>query len=229
MGNFHFKSIDIDKDAYKKATGESRLYCRHFQFKPGMNLLFGGNGQGKSSLIEFVSSYGKVSFEGKRFKKHCKAKSDGERFVMYQFSNSKDNKRYDRDPGDMFSLARVWDAKEQSEGQTVMQTACDFLYVLDNMECNSNALVLIDEIDSGLDACACQYLVRRLRKVMREHPNMQFLLAFNQYEMSKLDKQWLNVCTGNLEDCPKSYEEYIKRLREAKRLHKRAKDSYVRQ
>ena len=229
MGNFHLKSIDIDKDAYKKATGESRFYCGHFRFKPGMNLLFGGNGQGKSSLIEFISAFSGKSFEGEKLKKYCKVEHDGERFVIYQFSNSKNNKRYDRDPSDMFSFARVWDAKEQSEGQTVMQTVCDFLYALDHMECSSNALVLIDEIDSGLDACACQYLVKRLRKVMKEHPNMQFLLAFNQYEMSKLDKQWLNVCTGEIEDCPKSYEDYIKRLKEAKRLHKRAKDRYVRQ
>ena len=110
-----------------------------------------------------------------------------------------------------------------------MQTVCDFLYVLDHAERSSNALVLIDEIDSGLDACACQYLIRRLRKVMKEHPNMQFLLAFNQYEMSKLDKQWLNVCTGELEECPKTYEEYVSRLKANKKAYKRRVDRYVRE
>lgn len=229
MGNFHLKSIDIDKGAYKKATGESRFYCGHFRFKPGMNLLFGGNGQGKSSLLEFVSAFGGKSFEGEKLKKYCKVGHSGEPFIIYSFSNSKNNKRFARDVSDEFSFARMWDAKQQSEGQTVMQTVCDFLYALDHAECNTNAVVLIDEIDSGLDACACRYLIRRLKKVMKQHLNMQFVLAFNQYEMSKLDRQWINVCTGEIEDCPKSYDEYITRLKEIKKTFKRSKDKYVRE
>lgn len=229
MGNFHIHSIDIDKDAYKKKTGESRFYCNKFQFKPGMNLLFGGNGQGKSSLIEFLLAYAEKSFGGECVKKYCKITHSDEPFIIYSFSNSKNNKRYARDVNDMFSFARVWDAKQQSEGQTVMQTVCDFLYALDHAECATNAVVLIDEIDSGLDACACQYLIRRLKKAAKQHPNMQFVLAFNQYEMSKLDAQWINVCTGEIENCPRSYEEYIARLKEIKRTFKRSKDKYVRE
>ena len=82
MGNFHLKSIDIDKDAHRNATGESRFYCGHFRFKPGVNLLFGGNGQGKSSLLEFISAFEGKSFEGEKLKKCCNAERGEERFVV---------------------------------------------------------------------------------------------------------------------------------------------------
>lgn len=227
--NFHITSIAVDNAAYKKDNGSARFYCDLFEFKPGVNLLFGGNGQGKSSLIEFLSAYAEKSCESDRLKKYCRIGHNGSGFRIYSFSNSKNNQRYARDIGSMFELARHWDAKRQSEGQTVMQTASDFLYFLDGLNPDEEAVVLVDEIDSGLDACACQHLVRRLRRIAKEKPGLQILLAFNQYEMSKLDKQWLNVCTGELEDCPKSYEEYIKRLKASKKAYKRRVDSYVRE
>ena len=86
----------------------------------------------------------------------------------------------------------------------------------------------MDEIDSGLDACMCKYLVSRLKKVIKSKPNLQMFIAFNQYELSKLDSKWINVCTGLIEDCPKTYEEYYKRLSENKKRFKRKVDLEVR-
>jgi ABC-type multidrug transport system ATPase subunit len=229
MNNFHLTSLHIDNKAYKENTGWSRFYCDDFTFKPGINLLFGGNGQGKSSLIEFLSAYAGNSFEGEKIKKYCTIGHNGDSFRIYSFSNSKNNQRYNSDIGSMFELARHWDSKQQSEGQTVMQTVSDFLYFLNGLDTEEKAVVLIDEVDSGLDAIACQHIVRRIKKILKEKPNLQIFLAFNQYEMSKLDDEWLNVCTGQIEKCPKTYDEYVKRLRELKKEYKRKVDRYVKE
>ncbi len=227
--NFHVTSVHIDGAAYKKATGESRFYCDDFELKPGMNLLFGGNGQGKSSLLEFLSAYGMRGRDAERVKKHCRVGHCGEPFMVYSFSNSRNNPKFSDDVGSVFAMERVWDSKHQSEGQTVMQTICDFLNCLDALEAGIKALILIDEIDSGLDACACRYIVRRLKTLMGKRPELQIVLAFNQYEMSKLDSRWLNVCTGKLEPCPKTYDEYVDRLKEAKRQYKRKVDRHIKE
>lgn len=229
MGNFHIKSIHIDNAGHRKYSGASRFFCDDFEFKPGINLLFGGNGHGKSSLLEFLSAYGKRDCDSAKVKEYCKVEHSGEPFMVYSFSNSKNNARFSDDVGSAFAMGRVWDSKHQSEGQTVMQTACDFLNYLGSLDADARALVLIDEIDSGLDACACGYVVRRLRALLREKPGLQVLLAFNQYEMSKLDSRWLNVCTGKLEACPKSYDEYVGRLKEAKKQYKRKVDRHIKE
>lgn len=229
MNNFHLTSLHINNAAYKKGTGESRFYCDDFTFKPGINLLFGGNGQGKSSLIEFLSAYAGNTREGEKIKKYCTIGHDGNDFRIYSFSNSKNNQRYNSDIGSMFELARHWDAKRQSEGQTVLQTVSDFLYFLNAFNTEEKAVVLIDEVDSGLDAIACQHIVRRLKKILKEKSNIQIFLAFNQYEMSKLDDEWINMCNGQIEKCPKTYDGYVKRLKEIKKAYKRKVDSYVKE
>ena len=229
MSNFHLTSLHIDNKAYKENTGWSRFYCDDFTFKPGINLLFGGNGQGKSSLIEFLCAYAGNSFEGEKLKKYCTISYNGGGFKIYSFSNSKNNQRYNRDIDSLFGLQRHWDSNHQSEGQTVMQTVSDFLYFLNNLDAEERAVVLIDEVDSGLDAIACQHIVRRIKKIVKEKPNLQLFLAFNQYEMSLLDKSWINICTGQIEECPKTYKEYIDRLKKLKKEHKRKVDSYVRE
>ena len=40
--------------------------------------------------------------------------------------------------------------------------------------------------------------------------------------------KWINICTGLIEDCPKTYEEYYKRLGENNMKFKRKVDLEVR-
>lgn len=226
---FHLRSFHIDVAGYKRHTGWDRFYCGDYEFVPGVNLLFGGNGQGKSSLIEFLSAYAGKTYEGDKIKKFCNVEHADESFMIYMFSNSRNNQRYSRDVDSLFELQRHWDSTRQSEGQTVMQTVSDFIYFLDGLPDDEKAVVLIDEVDSGLDAAACQHVVRKIKKILRKKPDLQVFLAFNQYEMSKLAPTWLNVCTGKQEACPKTYEEYVSRLKENKREYKRRVDRYVRE
>lgn len=183
---FHLKSFHIDVAGYRQHTGWDRFYCGDYNFVSGVNLLFGGNGQGKSSLIEFLSAYAGKSYEGDKIKKFCAIEHAEDSFMIYMFSNSRNNQKYRRDIDSLFGLARHWDANQQSEGQTVLQTVSDFLYFLDSLSDDEKAVILIDEVDSGLDAVACQHIVRRIKKIMKKKPDLQVFLAFNQYEMCKL-------------------------------------------
>lgn len=234
--NYHLRKLQIDRKGLKSYDGYNyRFYTDTINFKAGVNLLFGGNGQGKSSLIEYLRALASVrdplgSYKG--IFRYCKLiKVEGE-LKSYSFVNSEDNGTYfDGNTLDEnkyeFGLIRKMQSTMRSEGQNVMQSMTDFLYALDHLDKDNKAVVFIDELDSGLDVCMCRYLVKRLKKVIKEKPNLQFFIAFNQYEISKLDSQWLNVCTGELEDCPKTYEEYYKRVSINKQIFNRRVDREV--
>ena len=235
--NYFVRELGIDRKGLKSYDGcNYRFYTNTFNFKPGVNLLFGGNGQGKSSLIEYLKTLCGIKQpvgSEKAIFKYSKLTKTNEFVKVYTFINRENNASYfDGDAFDPdfynFNLVRKWQAGERSEGQSVIQSISDFLYVLDSLDKDTKAIILMDEIDSGLDACMCKYLVNRLKKVIKDKPNLQMFIAFNQYEISKLDPKWINVCTGLVEDCPKTYEEYYKRLSENKKKFKRKVDLEVR-
>ena len=244
----HIKSVDyieskclheftINREDIRNHYGGSyRFYTDKLVFKPGINLLFGGNGQGKSSLIEYLEHLTRVpgkylTAQEEIVWDYCSlVKSEGA-FEVYTFSNSKNNARYDYQPQDTFTFFRHFQSTSRSEGQSVMQSVNDFLSVLNDdkvINPDKDYIILIDEIDSGLDAINCRYLVNKIKKILKRKPKLQVFVAFNQYEMTKLDSVWLNVCTGEFEDCPKTYEEYFERLNKNKSKYRRKVDTEVR-
>lgn len=234
--NYHLRKLQIDRKSLKSYDGYNyRFYTNTINFKAGVNLLFGGNGQGKSSIIEYLRALASVrdplgSYKG--IFRYCKLTKVKGQLNSYSFVNSENNGTYfDGNTLDgnkyEFGLIRKMQSTMRSEGQNVMQSMTDFLHALDHLDKDINAVIFIDELDSGLDVCMCRYLVKRLKKVIKEKPNLQFFIAFNQYEISKLDSQWLNVCTGELEDCPKTYEEYYKRVSTNKQTFNRKVDKEV--
>lgn len=244
----HIKSVDyveskcihefsINREDIRNHYGGSyRFYTGKLAFKPGVNLLFGGNGQGKSSLIEYLGHLTKsptkyLSSHEEAAWDYCSLVKSNGTFEVYTFSNSKNNAKYDREPEHAFTFYRHFQSISRSEGQSVMQSVNDFLYVLNDdniINPDKDYIILIDEIDSGLDAINCRYLVNKIKKILKRKPKLQLFLAFNQYEMTKLDSVWLNVCTGEFEDCPKTYEEYFERLNKNKSKYKRKVDTEVR-
>lgn len=235
--NYYVRELEVDRKSLKSYDGQNyRFYTSTIDFKPGVNLLFGGNGQGKSSLIEYLKTLCGVKQpmgKEKGIFKYSRLTKTNELVKVYTFINRENNASYfDGDTYDQdfytFNLVRKWQAGSRSEGQSVIQSIADFLYVLDGLDKDTKAIILMDEIDSGLDACMCKYLVSRLKKVIKDKPNLQMFIAFNQYEISKLDSKWINICTGLIEDCPKTYEEYYKRLSENKKRFKRKVDLEVR-
>lgn len=237
INNFHLRELAIDRKGMKEFDGDNyRFYTNTIDFKPGINLLFGGNGQGKSSLIEYLNTLSnsrEPMGSDKSIFKFCRLTKTKDDIKVYSFVNRKNNASYFdgqtlNEDLFVFNSIRKLQSSERSEGQSVIQSLSDFFYVIDRLDANTKAVVLMDEIDSGLDACMCNYLVKRLKKLISLKPNLQIFIAFNQYEISKLDKEWVNICTGEIENCPKTYEEYYKRLSNNKQKFKRKVDKEIR-
>ena len=209
-----------------------RFFTDRFTFRPGVNLLFGGNGTGKSSLCEALATIIRTPEAlPSSFRKALNVKASGS-FVVYTYSNSENNMaRSSRDPVSMFDFTRLWDTKNQSEGQSVLQALCDFLYMLNDDEAippDSEDVFILDEIDSGLDVEACEYAVNTLKSIIARKPNIQIFVTFNQFEISKLADEWLNVYTGAWEATKKQYSEYFEYLSLQKKLYFRPTEHAIR-
>lgn len=234
--NCFIKKLHISKSFLKKNLDEDkRFFCEDFNFKPGVNLLFGENGQGKSSLLEYLKvitqDINKVQDRNDYKYRACLFTVSTKPFKTYYYSNSECNARYNFEPVNEMQFLRHFQSKERSEGQSAMQSISDFFYVLENDEYlkpDDNAVILIDEIDSGLDACMCRYIVYRLKKLMKKKHNLQLFISFNQYEMMRLDSKYLNVCDGQLYSTPDSYDKYMSLLNNNKKLYKRKIDTEIR-
>ena len=225
--------IDNTQDLTK-----DRIWFNELKLKKGVNLLFGGNGAGKSSTFEILlsrvndkfSSFNKMPREAIQI---VDENNKPLRVLVYSFSNSKNNTDRLDDDGifalGSVGLVRKMQGSSWSEGMNVSVAAHDFLYFLEHYG-EDGSLALVDEIDSGLDAHSCSVIVRKLKRIEKAHPNMCILVSFNQYEIARSYKgkrkkaTWLNAYTGKEELIPETYEEYFNRLVECKKAHRRLGD-----
>lgn len=229
-------SVDNSHDLTK-----NRIWYKKMELHPGLNLLFGGNGAGKTSTFKLILS--RVRTEWSAFKElphdALKISVGGSPFKgkVYSFSNSENNVMRRDDDGvfslGSYGLTRKMQGFEWSEGMNVSVAVYDFLYALEN-GFESGSLILIDEIDSGLDAHSCSLIAKEikriLRKRMRENGDVLYvLLSFNQYEIahSSGEKTWINIYSGEREKIAavcNSYEEYLSYLSKCKKEHRRIGD-----
>jgi len=218
---------------------KNRIWYKEINLHPGLNLLFGGNGAGKTSTFAVIRS----RIKNERWtrlkelpKDSLKITVDDEPFkgLVYTFSNSENNasRKVDDDLFDMggYGMVRKMQGSDWSEGMNVSVAVYDFLYALEH-HFEDGALVLVDEIDSGLDAHSCSLIMKKLCNIMKKKPNIYVLLAFNQYEMARTyakmnpkDANWINIYTGQIEPISKSYEEYFELLKKWKQEYRRIGD-----
>ena len=225
-------TMTIKVDNTHKLT-KDRFWFKELKLQPGLNFLFGGNGAGKTSTFKLILSrvrsgwnyyneFQKLPAEG------LSISIDGKPFTgqVCSFSNSENNVMRQSDDDfsfDAYSIVRKQQGFSWSEGMNVSVAVHDFLYALEhNFE--DGSLVLVDEIDSGLDAHSCSIIRKAILRILKKKPNMYVLLAFNQYEMVRGCKSWINIYTDACENIPKTYEEYFKVLCECKKEHRRIGD-----
>lgn len=217
---------------------KDRIWYHELHLRKGLNILFGGNGAGKTSTFKIIKSRvnGKWSKLKELPKGSVEIEVDGQPFrnLVYSFSNS-DNNPMRLDDESIYGLggyglARKAQGFNWSEGMNVSVAVHDFLYALEH-HFEEDALVLIDEIDSGLDAHSCNLVMKALCKIMKKKPNIYVLLAFNQYEMARAyakanpkDANWINIYTGQSEPIPTTYEAYFEELKKWKTEHRRIGD-----
>ena len=126
--NYYVRELEVDRKGLKSYDGQNyRFYTSTINFKPGVNLLFGGNGQGKSSLIEYLKTLCGVKQpmgKEKGIFKYSRLTKTNELVKVYTFINRENNASYfDGNTYDQdfytFNLVRKWQAGSRSEDKVL--------------------------------------------------------------------------------------------------------------
>ena len=224
------------------------IWGNEYHLKPGINLLFGGNGAGKTSLISLLRYKANPEWrnpEYGRWTRYDEYKVDskediklvldnGETFKgqLYYYSNSNNNpmrKSDQNDDFDMYDLVRKRQGFSWSEGMNVSVVAYDFIYAIQH-HFQDKGLILVDEIDSGLDAVSCSLVMNKLIEAVKgKEDKFYILVTFNQFEIARAAYEndifdWINCYTGERESIPASYNQYFNKLYAEKTSHRRLGD-----
>lgn len=188
------------------------LFAKKYDLSQKVNLLFGSNGVGKTTLIEAIL--------GNKHKNEYAYDKNDKPTLMFSYSNSTQNKRHmTNNPylkyQDYFNpdlINQMFTAKELSEGQSIIYTIQEFLYLAKTEnDTNKDYLFLIDELDSGLSIDNIIWVCDKINKIIKDRENIQFIIAFNNYEFCNQFKTVTNMYTGKLEVID-SYDEYKNKL-----------------
>ena len=225
------------------------IWGKEYRLHPGINLLFGGNGAGKTSLISLLRYKANTDWRNPEASRWSRddapvnvkedirltfANGEGFKGQLYYYSNSNNNVMrksddMDRDAFDMYDLVRKMQGYKWSEGMNVSVAAYDFIYAVQH-HFTETGLILIDEIDSGLDAVSCSLLINKLVEAIKgKEDKFYILVTFNQYEIARAAYEndifnWINCYTGEEESIPASYNAYFNKLYQSKTEHRRLGD-----
>lgn len=161
-----------------------------------VNVLFGGNGVGKSTFLKMIRDN---LFE-----------IEGEVEEIKYYANSVENTHVNSNKELMSARDAVkhMNASIYSEGQASIHFLLSFLYDLKNLE--KNTIVLLDEIDSGVSAENLNMIARTINELNKKD-NLQFFISANNYHLIYIYKEVLNMYDGKLTKI-NSYEEYFSSL-----------------
>lgn len=198
----------LEKIIVKEATNlSSILMCKEVDLYSKVNLLFGGNGAGKTTLIKALL--------GERFKGEFKSIKDNRQMMVYKYINSEQNARelernsmfsY-KDMFDPFYIARMYNAKELSEGQSIVYTFRELLDCAKIVKDDVDNLFIIDEVDSGLSVDNIEWLCKEIDKIVKSKDNIQFIISFNNYAFCEYFKEVTSMYTGK-KQVIESYEQF---------------------
>ena len=139
-------------------------------------------------------------------------KCDDEKTVYYKYRNGQDNfqvmepKSYTQSFDPMF-INLKFNAKSLSEGQSIVYSVEDLLkgmlrstkrhesFIEDD---NTHAVVLLDEIDSGLSIDNLDRMLKIIQKVLRQGRNIQFFMSFNNPYVIKYFPDVISMYDGNI-------------------------------
>ena len=181
-----------------------------------INILFGGNGVGKST---FLNGLKEGNFEIKSRKP----------IHILSYKNSEDNKSIAKNAElkNKYDALRVYNSSGYSEGQSMIYFLMPFLYdIKDFAEKNSDkdVIVLIDEMDSALSIENINMLLHVIVEICNEYENVQFFISSNHYHYAYVFKKVLSMYDGKWIDID-SYDDYFAKLNEGIQImHKANRD-----
>lgn len=197
------KKFKIIKDYY--IEGENIFNKEIISFKPGVTVLVGCNGYGKSTLLNIIEN--KLEKNKIKFMKYNNL-TDGEYFA-------KDNALYMRDLTLLANLAT------SSEGENIYTNIGRFVKNLGEFITNTdddNIWILLDAIDSGLSIDNIieikeffNYLINN-----EKDKNIYIIISANSYELAK-DERCFDVYNGKYLTF-KDYEDYRDFILQSKKV-----------
>lgn len=157
--------------------------------------LFGPNGVGKSTLIKQLEDRRDITI-----------KTNGMPTKFYSYQNARDNFKIRQprsymesfDPG--FMSAR-FSAQSISEGQSIIYSMFDLLDGLKPKqplapEPGQDALVLLDEIDSGMSIDNIDITMKKIKNLIQKNEHIQFIFSFNSPRVLKHFPRVLSMYDG---------------------------------
>lgn len=193
------KSISINKGS----NLEEILFFNKMNLEQ-VTLLFGANGVGKSSLIKGMLKQKEIKF-------NCDKETK-----LYSYINTEQNFRnMDKNSNlsykDMFNpylFKQKFDTSELSEGQSIIYSLQDIFELCVQIKDDSNdSVILLDEIDSGLSIDNVDYLSDKIKEITDKYSNIQFIIAFNNFEFCRNFPKVFNMYNGEYITI-ESYEQY---------------------
>lgn len=180
-----------------KNINNSRLLFNTLKLYSDVNLLIGGNGVGKTTLINSI----------KRGSPGIEIKGDVSKLKVW--SNSEDNHRYlSPSPyGDSQNYSKdivnVFLSGERSEGENVIHSFMTWLE--ENIE--EGAVIVVDEIDSGLSVDNINAIMCIIANVLKDY-KIQFILSVNSWHPVYTFDRAICLLTGDKVGFAKDYASF---------------------
>ena len=180
---------------------DERLHFKELEINQRLNILVGGNGVGKTTLLNGIHE-------------NCYKMDTNKSIEIIKYSNSRDNIRV-KTGLNMTTpqLVACANAKSMSEGQSIMYSIVSFFaklkeeaLELDNK--NKSLVVVLDEVDSGLSVDAINVVMHFICDMLKNYKNTQFFVSSNNYHFTYIQKDVINMYTGRYKKI-NSYEEYF--------------------
>ena len=212
----------------KNVRNEILLFEESINLKPGLNLIGGGNGVGKTTLLReirlWARSMGMCKEESKLkglFSTEeslrveagsylgIEVQSDSESGRCLFWQNAKDNHRYakpDLFNTDLRQVNRYYSAGERSEGENVVESLITWL---EESSVTGADIVLLDEIDSGLSVDACNGVLAALRALVKK-TGCQVIATCNSFHFPYVLGGLINLLDGSYVEFDRSYEAFCK-------------------
>lgn len=179
-----------------------RMLFDTIKIESSINILFGGNGVGKSSFLEAIAT------------NKAKIESNANYEIMF-YKNSTDNAKSNKmkELGTTSDFVKAINSIHYSEGQASIHHILSFLEdVKDKTKKDNNIVMLMDEIDSGLSVENINMLMWLINELI-DTGKVQTYIATNHYHWIYVYKNVINLYTGKYLKID-TYEEYFNLLNE---------------
>lgn len=170
-----------------------------------LNILFGGNGVGKSTLLNYIINNN--------------IETDSHDYIVKSYINSRDNSNINRNKelATATDFIKAINCNSYSEGQAILHNLLSFLQDIKELKTDKTIIVCMDEIDSGMSAENINMILWQITELLDTHDNIQFFISCNNYHFVYCFKEVLNMYTGKYIKI-NSYEEYFELLNEGIKL-----------